>query len=276
MRRSPAFHLRGIALLTWAAVLLGFQLSGRLPSYLHPDFRPLVPVAGCTLLALAILYYWLGNRTSGCCDGHHGHSGGGGGAGGKLTFGGVLSFLVLVVPVVTAKLVSPDEFSATAMFNRWSVQSTLPPASAESSRARAPGGQAVAAGGDSSFAGYLRRNEDGQIIAEVLDLMFGIEDAVIRRDFQGREVAIVGQFMPADSHNPAGNRFRLARMFMWCCAADSRPISILVEGETEAEPGDWLQVTGTATFPLEGGQRLAVVEAESLVPTSAPAESMLY
>ncbi len=270
MGNSMAFHLRGVALLTWSAVMLGFFLTGRLPSYLHPTFRPLVPIAGIVLLVLAIVYYWLARRSDDCCE--HGHDHGSG-----LSLGTILGFLILVVPVVTAKLVSPGEFSAVAIQNRWAMQSSEAPiASYERQFAPLPGEEPLA-DGTISMAAYLERNEQGQIKAEVIDLMFGIEDEIIRRDFAGQPVAIIGQYMPPlESDGGDGDRFRLARMFMWCCAADSRPISVVVEGAAEAAPGEWVLVTGTAKFPEQDGLRMAVVEADSVTRTEPPTEALLY
>lgn len=286
MSTSLPFHLRGLALLTWAAVLIAFAATGRVDSYLHPTFRPLVPAAGAVLVLLALLYYAFGRRDAAGCCGDDGQGAGDADAacrdaphpGSSLT-GTILSFLILVAPVLTAKLVSDDQFSANAMLNRWSMQITSPPRPSNDIDRIAPlpgeepGGTL---GGDPGAASYLPLNEDGQIIAEVIDLMFGIEDRVIREDFSGREVEVLGQVMPAESSNPNGDRFRLARMFMWCCAADSRPVSILVEGETDVAPGGWVRVIGTARFPVEGGARLATVQARSVTPTDPPRESMLY
>ncbi len=273
MGEKIAFHLRGVALLTWATVLLGFFLSGRLPSYLHPTFRPLVPIAGVVLLLLAILYWWLSRAN----DEHSGHDHDHGFCGHShgLSVGTVLAFLILVVPVVMAKLVSPGEFSATAIQNRWAMMSNeAPMASYERQIAPLPG-EEVGEGGDFSMAAYLERNEAGQIKAEVIDLMFGIEDDVIRKDFSGQPVAVVGQYMPA-MPGDGSNRFRLARMFMWCCAADSRPISIVVEGSTDVSPGAWVRVVGTASFPEQDGQRVALVVADQIEPTETPREALLY
>ncbi len=278
MKASIGFHLRGLTLFLWAGVLLAFTFSGRLPAYLHPSFRPYVPLAGFVLILLAFAYYFFKEDR----DGESGTDeacGGGGccGHGDQLTAGKVLAFLVVALPLITAKLVSQDEFSAVTMLNRWSIQSSLPPIPAsERQLAPLPGMDDEETGQNSDASSYLVFDEQGRILAEVIDLMFGIEDEGIRHDFEGREVVLVGQYMPAEANSSEGKRFRLARMFMWCCAADARPLSILVEGETDASPGQWVRVTGKAAFPEEGGGRIALVREATVEPTTAPAEPLLY
>jgi hypothetical protein len=38
----------------------------------------------------------------------------------------------------------------------------------------------------------------------------------------------------------------------------------------------WVRVVGEATFPLENGRRIAVLQAETVEKTNPPEESMLY
>jgi uncharacterized membrane protein YcgQ (UPF0703/DUF1980 family) len=84
--------------------------------------------------------------------------------------------------------------------------------------------------------------------------------------------------MPDASNNASGKRFKAVRMFMTCCAADARPVATLFEIETKPELPEmtWIKVTGTATFPIENGRRIAVLKAERVEKCEPPAESMLY
>ena len=38
----------------------------------------------------------------------------------------------------------------------------------------------------------------------------------------------------------------------------------------------WIKVTGTATFPIENGRRIAVLKSNKVEATKPPDESMLY
>lgn len=116
------------------------------------------------------------------------------------------------------------------------------------------------------------------IVAEVLDLLYAAQDNLLRKDFEGQRVQLIGQFMPDFSNNAAGNRFKAVRMFMTCCAADARPVATLVEAEKlPAFPEmTWVKITGTATFPLEKGRRISVLKAEKIEKAEPLAEAMIY
>jgi uncharacterized membrane protein YcgQ (UPF0703/DUF1980 family) len=125
---------------------------------------------------------------------------------------------------------------------------------------------------------YLQRTPEGHIVAEVLDLLYAAQDNVLRKDFEGQTVELIGQLMPDATNNAKGNRFKAVRMFMTCCAADARPVATLVES---AQPPSlpemtWIKITGTATFPVENGRRTAVLKANRVEKTEPPAETMLY
>ena len=84
--------------------------------------------------------------------------------------------------------------------------------------------------------------------------------------------------MPDTANNAGGKRFKAVRMFMTCCAADARPVATLVECETLPNLPEmtWVKVTGTATFPIENGRRIAVLKAERVEKSSPPDETMLF
>jgi uncharacterized membrane protein YcgQ (UPF0703/DUF1980 family) len=75
--------------------------------------------------------------------------------------------------------------------------------------------------------------------------------------------------------NPHGSRKRLYRLFITCCAADSRPIPIVLEfGKTPPEfpENDWVKVSGTMRFPLEEGVIQPVLLVERVVAAEPPYE----
>jgi uncharacterized membrane protein YcgQ (UPF0703/DUF1980 family) len=100
----------------------------------------------------------------------------------------------------------------------------------------------------------------------------------MRSDFDGHQVEVVGQILPARTDNPSGDRFHLVRMFIMCCAADARPAGINIEktGGTEFPEMSWVKVRGRATFPVENGRHSALVVAESIEETEPPRESFIY
>jgi len=125
---------------------------------------------------------------------------------------------------------------------------------------------------------YLPKSKSGAIIVQVPDLLYAAQDSSLRPDFQDKTIELIGQWMPDQVNNSKGSRFKLVRMLMVCCAADARPVAVLVEDGKKSKIPEmsWVSVTGRVTFPTEGGRMIAVVKADQVVVTDPPEETMLY
>lgn len=294
-------------LATWSAILLYFYFSGRVVAFLAPTFRPYVLVAGVVLALMSAVFLFARADASCCSAADCGHSLA------KMPIGKLMTFLVLLLPVVLTAVVSPDSFGKNVMLNRGidtdgstlrprksgppaPVDLPLPtkdPAPAQPAPAiattTAPAAPAPAAPTNDAAANsqqppansptdYLTRTPDGNIVAEVLDLLYAAQDAALRKDFEGKKVELIGQLMPDAAKNANGpKRFKAVRMFMTCCAADARPVATLVEVPMLPDLPEmtWVKITGTSTFPLENGRRTAILKADKVEKTAPPAETML-
>ena len=275
MNRTASRFCSSGVLMVWGFVLLYFQLSGRIASYLHPAFHLYVAISGGVLVflsAVLILTFPKAQEGDHCCEDHD-HSG--------VPFsGGIASLLILVVPLLAATKISQSSFGATAVHNRGVVSdiAELPGYSPafEPALPNHDGTVGEATMMDPSL--YLRKNDSGQILAELIDLVYAAGDNDLRADFENQEVELVGQFLPARTGNSSGDRFRLVRMFVMCCAADARPVGIAIQENQAANFPEmtWVKVRGKATFPLEGGRRTPLVIAESVTETEPPRESFVY
>lgn len=316
LNRLLARSLPAITLFSWSGVLLYFYFSGRLNHYLIDAYRPFVLATGLILpiVALGLIFTGRGvvampdDETDAMAFGVRSNS-----ADATLRPGQILAFLVLLLPVGAAAAVRTDSFSARAVFNRGLVENSaglpmatpttpnsLPngasnPVTGATTAARqpaplepplptadgqnAPPAASPAAGTDRVDATqYLRKSAEGVPIAEVVDLLFAADDPSLRPDFDGKQIEMVGQFLPDRTGNKM--KFQLVRMFMLCCAADARPVAVTIEapgtleGMTEMS---WVKVIGKVNFrPLGEGRMSAVVQAERILPTNPPAEIMLY
>ena len=263
-----------------------------MPSYC----RAFVLIAGLLLgiMALAFLFFPVDAECCATANCSHPLS--------RVRAGKWLTFLILLLPISVATFVSQDSFGKSTMMNRPIVTdaSALPQlgkisngpldlplptqTGATASTAPAPTAQTPAAQPTNGAQApgpandYLERTAEGYIVAEVLDLLYAAQDAVLRKDFEGKTVQLIGQLMPDTANNPNGNRFKAVRMFMTCCAADARPVAAVVEGKTAPKLPEmtWIKIIGTATFPIENGRRTAVLKADRVEKTDPPAESMLY
>jgi hypothetical protein len=143
---------------------------------------------------------------------------------------------------------------------------------------------ASAGAGTEAIPEYLQKTPEGYIVAEVLDLLYAVQDSQLRKDFEGRTVQLIAQMMPVGEKGAgttgAGEavRFKAVRMFMTCCAADARPVSTLVEASVLPDLPEmtWVKIVGKATFPLENGKRVGVLQATSVQQAKPPEEAMLF
>ena len=290
-----------LTLAAWSTVLLVFHANNRVNALLAPQFRTYALIAGIVLGLLALVFLFFRADASCCSSAECGHSLS------RFASGRILTFLILIVPMTVTAFYSPQGFSATAVKNRGITEdfaalgikdrkpgpppdlslptksepaapaektaSSQPPASATPAPANAQPPAKEPSPGD-----YLQRTADGRIVAEVLDLLYAAQDNVLRKDFEDKPVQLIGQFMPDKTSANQSKRFKAVRMFMYCCAADSRPIAALVETDKMPDVPEmtWVKITGTATFPLENGRRVSVLKAEKVEKTEPPEEAVLY
>jgi uncharacterized repeat protein (TIGR03943 family) len=286
-----------LTLAAWSAVLLIFHFNGKVTNLLAPQFRPYVLVAGVLLGLMALVFLFFRADASCCSSAECGHSLS------RLASGKILTFLILLVPLSIAAVFSPDAFSRTAIENRGitddaaslgikkpkslapvdmplpTKDSTPPapetPSAAQADRAK-PATQPPAP--EPAATDYLVRTPEGNIVAEVLDLLYAAQDNVLRKDFEGKRVQLIGQLMPDKTSAAQGARFKAVRMFMYCCAADARPVATLVEADKMPDLPEmaWIKIIGTPTFPVENGRRVSVLKAEKVEKTDPPEEAALY
>lgn len=281
MNKLFARWLPCATLAAWSSILLYFSFSGRITSFLIPQFRTYVLIAGCVMAGMALIFA-LFPADATCCSASecgHGLS--------RLTLGKILTFLVLLLPVTAAAMFSADGFGKNAMLNRGIATdaSSLPPQPTGPKTApdltlptNGTPAPASASAQPPVPQDYLQRTPDGRIIAEVLDLLYAAQDNSLRADFENKAVVLIGQLMPDTANNASGHRFKCVRMFMTCCAADARPVATLVECDKLPNLPEmtWVKVTGTATFPIENGRRIAVLKADNVEKSSPPDETMLF
>ncbi|HET6409740.1 MAG TPA: TIGR03943 family protein [Chthoniobacteraceae bacterium] len=281
-----------VTLAAWSAVLLVFHFNGRVKDFLAPTFRPYVPIAGVILGLMALIFLLFRADASCCSSAECGHSLS------RLATGKILTFLILLVPLTVAATFSPDSFGKTAIENRGITEdyaslgigrpkSLAPvdmplPTNDPTPPAGTPGDSTQSnqqpPAPEPAATDYLVRTPDGNIVAEVLDLLYAAQDNVLRKDFEGKRVQLIGQLMPDKTSAAQGARFKAVRMFMYCCAADSRPVATLVETDKMPDLPEmtWVKIIGTPTFPVENGRRVSVLKAEKIEKTDPPEEATLY
>ena len=263
MSATAKRHLACGVLLVWGVTLSYFCLSGRIAAYLHPAFHIYTAISGGVFVLLAVLIFLTTEAESHSCCCHDGCCSG--------SFGiGIFPAMVLSLPLLLAVFLSPSRFGSTAVANRGVVDNIagLPAYSPPAQPRQPPAGAET----------FLKKTKEGRIDAETVDLLYAAAEPTIREDFDGKDVEVIGQFLPAKTGNPNGDRFQLIRLFVMCCAADARPVAVMVQtsGKMDFEEMDWLKITGKATFPLLNGRTTPVVVADSVIKTEPPPDSFLY
>jgi uncharacterized repeat protein (TIGR03943 family) len=286
----------------WSVILITFCATGRMKAFLTPDFRVGALVAGIVLGLMALVFLFFPADANCCSSAECGH------AFFRKSSGKIVTFLILLLPITTAAMFSPESYSSSAIMNKLmvtdasqlgggprntgpikpvdlplpsndpngapaTVTQTAPTTPPTAAQPQSPSNQPPPAAQD-----YLQRTPDGHIVAEVLDLLYAAQDNALRKDFENKPVELIGQIMPDATNNANGKRFKAVRMFMTCCAADARPVAVLAESEAKPEMPEmsWIKITGTATFPIENGRRIAILKAEKVEKVNPPEETMLY
>lgn len=277
MTVSVQRYLSAGVLTIWGVILVYFFTSGRIASYLHPSFHVWTGMSGIVLVLLAagLLFLPAGNKNVLCEPGcEHVHLR-------QTPLKSALSAAILVVPMLVAATVSPDQFGMATVNNRGYIEriNDLPSYQPYAEPALPVADDSSAAAGTPEEGGtYLPKNQAGQIKAQTVDLLYAAEEPTMRADFENKDVELIGQFMPARANNAQGNRFSLVRMFVICCAADARPVAITVQTEKSQSVVEmsWVRVTGKASFPVESGHRVPLVIADSVTPCDPPEETFIY
>ena len=118
----------------------------------------------------------------------------------------------------------------------------------------------------------------GPMPLQVIDMLYAVQMPSYRGEFEGKEVELIGQYIPMTTGNPNGDRFQAIRMFITCCAADAKPVGVTVQYPKPLKVSEmgWVKITGKPTFPMEGGRRTAVLNATKVEECPAPSEPFVY
>lgn len=113
---------------------------------------------------------------------------------------------------------------------------------------------------------------------QIIDMLYALQMPSYREEFEGKEVEMIGQYLPMTTGNPKGDRFQAIRMFITCCAADAKPVGVTIcyPKPLSVPEMEWVKITGKPTFPMEGGRRTAILEAAKVEPCPAPSEPFVY
>ncbi len=258
--------LFSLAVLVWSATLLYFHATGRINKYLAPDFRPIAFVGGLGLAVLGLFNLFTAGQSADCGhdhggeEGHHDHE--------TSDIHPIGALLIMVMPVLCSVAWTKDEYSASALARKGLydapsnittpfLASAMPPLTRE------------------EIEKTHRKTPDGYHEFSLMELFFATGDRELQGAIDGMRVETEGRWVEEKTRNPQGTRKRLYRLFITCCAADSRAIPIVLEyGKTPPEfpENGWVKVAGTMRFPLEEGVIQPVLVVDRTLAAEPPFE----
>ncbi|MBL9151308.1 MAG: hypothetical protein JNK37_02430 [Verrucomicrobiales bacterium] len=123
------------------------------------------------------------------------------------------------------------------------------------------------------------KNEAGNFLLDVPQLFYTAGDEELMKVMEGIRVETTAQVMEETLNNPKGTRLKLFRLFVECCAADARPLSVPIDfgkaPPTYEEMG-WVKVTGKIHYAEEEGNIVPLILVETMEATAEPTDMMLY
>ena len=274
--------LEALSLAGLGAALAWMALSGRYGSFVPPSARLGILMSGVGLLACALalssrLEVGEGEHT----HGEHTHAPASSRRGLTRACVAILAALILILPF----RVSPSELAATTISARAADAEdeaeadpgapsenspSAPPTSADGgAQSATPGGSQSGGGAQASSSGTLELTTEN-FAAQIEELTFH------GQVHDGQRVELTGFVMSEASARGQASiprltqeeSFAVARMAIWCCAADAYAIGFAVRWDGAVPAADsWVRVRGT--LRLRGAKAL-VIDAESVEVTSAP------
>jgi TIGR03943 family protein len=274
--------LEALSLAGLGAALAWMALSGRYGSFVPPSARLGILVSGVGLLACALalssrLEVGEGEHT----HGEHTHAPASSRRGLTRACVAILAALILVLPF----RVSPSELAATTISARAAdtedEAEADPGAPSEDSPSAPPasadGGAQSATPSESQSGGGSQASSSGVLELTTENFAAQVEEfASHGKVHDGQRVELTGFVMSEASARGQASiprltqeeSFAVARMAIWCCAADAYAIGFAVRWDGAVPAADsWVRVRGT--LRLRGAKAL-VIDAESVEVTSAP------
>jgi hypothetical protein len=222
------YFLIPLCLGAWGCVLLRLYLSGQLAQIQNPTYHPFTFGFALILIFIAISFPLLFDppETTSASPS-------------LAALGG--RALLLLLPFF-AYLHLPDDFISTNFLRQRTSSALLSPGALKRFLPGKPG----------ELYRLLKEQaettpKDQPVSLDLLELIYLSQDKQLRELYDGHQVVIFGQWL---SENPT--QFKLARLLIFCCAADGRTVTLNVHGQTDLkDDGSWLEVIGTLRYDAD-------------------------
>jgi hypothetical protein len=123
------------------------------------------------------------------------------------------------------------------------------------------------------------QNKDGDFMLEVPELYYTAGDKEVQGALNGQPIITTAQVLPEKVNNEAGNRMRIFRLMVQCCAADAKPYSVPIEFAEKAPDlpdMSWVEIRGTMDYRQENNQTVPLLKVTAWKEAPSPKDTMLY
>ena len=271
-RLAPVAESLSLACL--GAGLLWLSLSGRYASFVPSSARLGIIASGVCLLACSLAL----SARLGSADHEHTDS-----AHTRRALSRALVALLASALIVLPFRVSPSELASTAWNARAADAGASPGLDAgddgeDSASTTAPQGEASpTATPTPQSAGTASASSSGKLELTTDNFYDQVEELIAHgRAHDGDHIDLIGFVMSPEAARAQASiprvteddSFAVARMAIWCCAADAYPIGFAVRWSGPAPEADsWVHVSGTLRLR---GTKALVIDADSVEVTDAP------
>lgn len=123
------------------------------------------------------------------------------------------------------------------------------------------------------------QSEAGDYLLDVPQIFYTAGDRELMEVMEGIPVEATAQLMEETLNNPDKTRLKAFRLFIECCAADARPLSIPVDfGEAPPEYTEmgWYKLYGKLHYSHENGEIIPLIKIDRIEATSEPTDGLLF
>ena len=123
------------------------------------------------------------------------------------------------------------------------------------------------------------QSSEGNFLLDVPQIFYTAGDKELMEVMEGIPVEATAQLMEETLNNPNKSRLKAFRLFIECCAADARPLSIPVDfGKAPpkyVEMG-WYKLYGKLHYATEDGAIVPLINIERIESTTEPTDGLMF
>jgi hypothetical protein len=123
------------------------------------------------------------------------------------------------------------------------------------------------------------QNDKGEFLLDVPQIFYTAGDKELMDVMEGIPVETTAQLMEETLNNPDKTRLKAFRLFIECCAADARPLSIPVDfGKAPPEYTEmgWYKLYGKLHYSTENDEIIPLIRIERIEATAEPSDGLLF